>query len=70
MPFDHDDPVQLLQLRVGALEYLVKQLAAAQPDNVLALLKENTEKQIELWGDKSPEIVEIMKFSLDMVPKK
>ncbi|EMH2076292.1 MULTISPECIES: hypothetical protein [Citrobacter] len=70
MPFDHDDPVQLLQLRVGALEYLVKQLAAAQPDNVLALLKENTEKQIELWEDKSPEIVEIMKFSLDMVPKK
>ncbi|MDV1319416.1 hypothetical protein [Citrobacter freundii] len=70
MPFDHDDPVQLLQLRVGALEYLVKQLAAAQPDNVLALLKENTEKQIELWKDKSPEIVEIMKFSLDMVPKK
>lgn len=70
MPFDHDDPIQLLQLRVGALEYLVKQLAAAQPDNVLALLKENTEKQIEIWKDKGPEVVEIMESSLDMLPKR
>ncbi|HDR2394558.1 hypothetical protein LH668_13615 [Enterobacter kobei] len=70
MPFDHDDPIQLLQLRVGALEYLVKQLAAAQPDNVLALLKANTEKQIEIWKDKSPEVVEIMESSLDMLPKR
>ncbi|KMK08524.1 hypothetical protein ABW06_24600 [Pluralibacter gergoviae] len=70
MSFDQSDPIQLLQLRVGALEFIVKQLAAIQSVTALELIEENTKKQIEIWKEKSPEIVEVMEFALDILPKK
>ncbi|WP_447717259.1 hypothetical protein [Pluralibacter gergoviae] len=70
MSFDQSDPIQLLQLRVGALEFIVKQLAAIQSVTALELIEENTKKQIEIWKEKIPEIVEVMEFALDILPKK
>lgn len=70
MSFDQSDPIQLLQLRVGALEFIVKQLATIQSVTALELIEENTKKQIEIWKEKSPEIVEVMEFALDILPKK
>ncbi|PHH47922.1 hypothetical protein [Pluralibacter gergoviae] len=70
MSFDQSDSIQLLQLRVGALEFIVKQLAAIQSVTALELIEENTKKQIEIWKEKIPEIVEVMEFALDILPKK
>ncbi|EBS6058516.1 hypothetical protein D9Q01_01505 [Salmonella enterica subsp. enterica serovar Give] len=70
MPYDHDDPIQNLQQRVGTLEYLIKQLIAAQPESVHQLIKENANIQIDIWKEKSPEIVEIMESALNVLPKK
>lgn len=68
MSFNHEDPIQLLQLRVGALEYLVRQLAATQPPELLKVIEENTLKQMDKWKDESPEIVEIMESALSLMP--
>ena len=70
MSYDVNDPMQLLQLRVGALEYFMKQIAAAQPQSVRDLIEEETQKQIAIWKDKSPEVVEIMESALSFLPNK
>lgn len=68
MSFDLEDPIQLLQLRVGALEFIMKQIAAAQSQPVRELIEVETRKQMEIWKDKSPELVEIMESALSFLP--
>lgn len=70
MSYDLNDPIQQLQIRVGALEYFMKQIAAAQPQSVQDLIEEEAQKQIAIWKDKSPELVDIMESALSFLPNK
>jgi hypothetical protein len=64
MPYDKDDVIQDLQLRVNALEYMVRLLVSGQSSEVKENINELTNIEIDRWKDKSPEIIQIMEQAL------
>lgn len=70
MSNDSNDLIKDLQLRVGGLEYLMKQIAAAQPQSVRDMIENEAQKQIDIWKGKSPQIVDIIESALSLLPNK
>ncbi|MCT4701232.1 hypothetical protein MUA02_04260 [Enterobacteriaceae bacterium H20N1] len=69
MPYDKDDVIQDLQLRVNALEYMVRMLVSGQSSEVKENIDELTNIEIERWKNKSPEIIQIMEQALTLVKR-
>ncbi len=68
MPLNHDDAVTSLQLRVTALEYLVRGLPASQHPGLLEEFRACTRKQIETYENKCPGSSEFMEYALTFLP--
>lgn len=66
MPYDENDVIKNLQLRVTALEYIVRMLVSGE-------LKENIDELtnigIERWKDMSPEIIKILEHALSLTKR-
>ncbi|KGA39409.1 hypothetical protein KU75_22920 [Pectobacterium odoriferum] len=74
MNTDDFDEIENLQIRVGAIEYMVRMLAAAHGEQVIESIEKATLAEIEKWdkpGDKEKNIVaELMKQSLSLIKAK
>lgn len=60
MTYDESDVIKNLQLRVNALEYIVRMLVSGQSEEVKNNIDELTNIGIERWKDMSPEIIKIL----------
>ncbi|MCM7775002.1 hypothetical protein M8S83_23185 [Enterobacter asburiae] len=69
MPNDENDVIKNLQLRVNALEYLVRMLVSGQSAELKENIDELTNIGIERWKDMSPEIIKILEQALSLTKR-
>ncbi|EOC9367850.1 hypothetical protein ACJCHP_004566 [Enterobacter asburiae] len=69
MPYDENDAIKNLQLRVNALEYIVRMLVSGQSAELKENIDELTNIRIERWKDMSPEMIKILEHALSLTKR-
>ncbi|WP_447765761.1 hypothetical protein [Enterobacter asburiae] len=69
MTYNENDVIKNLQLRVNALEYIVRMLVSGQSAELKENIDELTNIGIERWKDMSPEIIKILEQALSLTKR-
>lgn len=69
MTYNENDVIKNLQLRVNALEFIVRMLVSGQSAELKENIDELTNIGIERWKDMSPEIIKILEQALSLTKR-